>query len=117
MTKEDIDPMEKRNQPRIPMHSPAKMTKLGVGEHYYGFVEDLSLSGIRIVSPDYIANNPQMSCGFFLENHSKKINPVVSLVYTQKCVESVYAYGFKFVYMSDDDKKIVQQYIAHFNAP
>lgn len=103
---------ERWKQPRVYFYSIAKLTDCRKAEHYYGHVENLSESGFGLISPDIIPFGAQVVCNFFMEGVTKKLNPIATLVYSKEDLESMYRYGFKFEQLSNEDRRLVEQYVA-----
>ncbi|HYH02799.1 MAG TPA: PilZ domain-containing protein [Bacillota bacterium] len=103
--------MEKRNKVRIKTHSAAKLVSSIQLQRVYGYLDNLSEDGMGIITPDLITPGARFTCGFFLGDSTQKVNTVATMVHVQKGLNSVYYYGFRFDYISSDDRKTVSEYV------
>lgn len=105
--------MEKRSKVRIKIHSAAKLVSSVQLQRVYAYLDNLSESGMGIITPDLITPGARFTCGFFLGDSTRKVNAIATMVHVQKGLNSVYYYGFRFDYLSSDDHKMVLDYINH----
>lgn len=103
---------EKRKSPRLSTHIVAKMSESQELQSFYGYIENLSESGLGIVSMDLLKPVSRLTCSFFLDGISQKINVIASLIHTRKDVDMVYYYGFRFDYLSQNDHETIRNYIG-----
>lgn len=102
---------ERRSEPRVSLHSVIKLSDSQNHTHYYGYIENLSTSGFGMVSPDLIPAGTCMTCVFFVEGISKKVNSAATLVHVREDSDQVYRYGFKFERLSEEDRRLIEAYV------
>lgn len=104
---------ERRGEPRVSLHSVIKLSDSSNNIHYYGYIENLSTLGFGMVSPDLIPAGTRLSCVFFVEGISKKINSEARLIHVRKESDQTYRYGFKFECLSKEDHRLIATYIRN----
>lgn len=102
-------------QPRVCLSSIAKVSGGEKIHEYYGYIENISESGLGMVSPDVIPEGSRMVCHFFLEGVAKKLSPEATLVYVRNGEDRTWHYGFRFDAMSPEDRELIRAYIRRNN--
>jgi len=103
--------MEKRKTIRKRTHSAVKLVSSRGLKLIYGYLDNISETGMGIVSPEQIMPGSRFTCGFFLGNAVDKINTIATLVHGEKGNDSLNYYGFRFDYISDTDYQMISGYI------
>jgi hypothetical protein len=105
------DVMEKRKNMRLKTHSAAKLVSSIELKRLYGYLDNLCEDGMGIISPDSVLPGSRFTCGFFLGDSTDKINTIATLVHTQIGTDTIHYYGFRFDYISPQDRMMISRYI------
>lgn len=106
---------EKRRMARVNTHLVTRMTmvasELNESRHIYGYIENISESGIKIASLDLIGPQTRLSCCFYLNPAENKLNPLGTVIYRNSAVDMVYYFGLHFDYISTRERELIQEFI------
>jgi c-di-GMP-binding flagellar brake protein YcgR len=103
--------MEKRQMVRIKTHSAVKLVSSIELKLIYGYLDNLSVSGMGIISPEAIMSGSRFTCGFFLGSAADKINTIATLVHAEKGNDPINYYGFRFDYISETDRRMLSVFV------
>jgi c-di-GMP-binding flagellar brake protein YcgR len=103
--------MEKRKTVRIKTHSAVKLVSSRGLKLIYGYLDNISETGMGIVSPEQIMTGSRFTCGFFLGNNVDKINTIATMVHVAKGNDSINYYGFRFDYISSTDHQMISGFV------
>lgn len=106
--------MERRGGDRVNLHSIAKISdpEHGKVRDYYGYIENLSETGIGLISTDVIPEGERMECTFFMEGVARKLSLMATLVNVRAGEDRSYHYGFRFEYVDEADRRLIKDYIS-----
>jgi hypothetical protein len=103
--------MEKRKTIRIKTHSAVKLVSSRDLKLIYGYLDNISETGMGIASPEQIMPGSRFTCGFFLGDHTDKINAIATMVHGIKGNDSINYYGFRFDYISSIDHQMISVFV------
>ena len=102
---------ERRVSPRVTTHIVLEMMIVGEAKRYIGYVENLSESGIGIVSLEPLATEKPVTLGFYVSDAAGKLSPTVSLVHTRIGPDTLYYHGFRFEQIRETERESISQFI------
>ena len=102
---------ERRSKPRLNTHLVVKITDNQENNNYYGYIENLSESGMGIATLETILTGTQISALFFVPGLPDKLTPLASLVHVSNGMEMLNYYGFKFNYVTVHDREAINKFI------
>jgi hypothetical protein len=102
---------EKRNSPRIDSHIPLTMLSRERMEQYYGYIQNISETGLGVVTFDRLFPSSILACGFQLNNNMDPINLTATVAHGRQDAGMNY-YGFHFDYLNPRDLTAIQEFIA-----
>ena len=105
---------DKRRSERVYTHLVVQMTN-AANRHFYGYIENICMNGIGIVSMDVIEPQTKLTCSFFLSD-DERINPAGTVIYIRKSVDTVYRYGIRFADISMAERCLIEEYIGRGRA-
>jgi hypothetical protein len=103
--------MEKRKTVRIKTHSAVKLVSSRGLKLIYGYLDNISESGMGVVSLEQIMPGSRFTCGFFLGNATDKINTIATLVHGEQGNDLINYYGFRFDYISPTDHQMISVFV------
>ena len=102
---------DQRKETRVNTHIVAEISVNGGIQTYCGYIENLSLDGMCLISLDNFQPNQQIALSFYLAGVKGKIAPQVSLVHSEKGIYNLYSHGFKFDSLIEKERRVIEEYL------
>ena len=103
--------IERRNCRRAHTHIPLKLIEPYSQTSHLGYLQNLTMEGMGIVSPDYLLPQSQYICQFSLRPDTPPLRIPGSLVHIQKDQGSFFYYGIKFNVVHPEYSRMIADYI------
>jgi hypothetical protein len=102
---------DQRKESRVNTHIVAEINVEGGIHTYCGYIENLSIDGMCVISLDKFQPDEQIALSFYLAGVLGKIAPKVSLVHSEKGTYKLYSHGFKFDSLTEKERRVIEQYV------
>lgn len=103
---------ERRNE-RFPVRSPVDILQVLAGhelEEWRGVIRDVSLSGVRLISPRPVAVNETLFLTFTLPP-DEEVDNVQATVHRVSKIQEGYEIGLDFAFLSNENKEALAEFI------
>lgn len=109
--------IERRNYHRVRTHIPSKLIDANSAINHPGYLENITMEGVGIVSPGYLPPKAQIICQFSLQENTPPLRIPGSLVYIRQDLGSFYYYGIKFNAVHPEHRRIIADYLESLSGP